>query len=354
MPKYAILYHPGHNRVYYEASLKLSLSEFGIVAHRLSTAYGEARHEDIGGIDYLTFQTESALSESDVDILSDLSFAYALYKISDGDGTVYLQPIRKTGENFIDESMGTILKYTGKTNELFTRMMINVAYYSLDAQAGRTKSRKGVALLDPLAGKGTTLYEGLIKGFDVYGIEISDNLVNEAYHYVKRYLETARYKFGHEAIKLAGPNKSYMALKHTFTTAKTKEDLKRKDTRTIEFIAGDALYAADYYKNNTFAMIVGDLPYGVQHGNITKNKQTALTRNPKELLLACLPAWLAVLKPQGVMVLAWNSNVLPRSEMEGLFADKQATVINDGYYAQFAHRVDQSIERDIIVARKTR
>jgi tRNA G10 N-methylase Trm11 len=153
-------------------------------------------------------------------------------------------------------------------------------------------------------------------------------------------------------MKISGPNKSFSSLRHTFETAKSKEEFKRKNTKTIELIAGNSLYANKYYKKNYFDIIVGDLPYGVQHGNVTNERQTSLTRNPTELLNACLPSWLEVLKPKGIITLAWNSNVLPRNKMEQLFEEQGLIVKNDGPYLQFEHKVDQSILRDIIVAQK--
>ena len=342
---YAILYNPGHNRVYFETSLKLSISEFNIAAQKLSTEYENVQHQNIYGINYLTFQTSHELSESDIIIISDLSFVYALFKIESINGETYFKPIKKTKEEYVDDSISTILKYTGKTNEIFTRMMINIAFYS-------QSNNENIRLLDPIAGKGTTLYEGLIKGYNVYGIEIGDNVVNESYHFVKRFLETARYKFEYESMKISGPNKSFSALRHTFEIARTKEERKNKNTKIMELIAGNSLYANKYYKKNYFDIIVGDLPYGVQHGNVTNEKQSSLTRNPAELLNACLPSWFEVLKPNGIIVLAWNSNVLSRKMMEQLFEEQGLIVKNDEAYLQFEHRVDQSILRDIIVAQK--
>jgi len=343
--KYAILYNPGHNRVYFDTSLRLSAAEFAVAAPKLSVECGEITRQNICGIDYLTFQTEGELKLSDIKIISGLSFVYALFKIEAIGGETYFKPVQRVDGAFVDESIGSILKYTGKTNELFTRMLINVACYSQN-------NGESIRLLDPVAGKGTTLYEGLIKGFDVYGIEIGDAVVNEAYHFVKKFLETARYKFEYSSMRISGPKRSFSALRHSFKTAATKEEFKNKNTKTIEFIAGNSLYADKYYKKNFFDIIAGDLPYGVQHGNVTKENQSSLTRNPAELLSACLPAWSAVLKPGGIIALAWNSNVLPRGEMENIFEERGLSVLNEGPYLQFEHRVDQSILRDIIIAQK--
>ena len=316
-----------------------------IAAQKCTTTHENVQQQNICGIDYLTFHTKDKLSETDIRIISNLSFVYALFEIRNVNGETFLKPIQKTREDFVDESISTILKYTGKTNEIFTRMMINIAVYS-------QSNTENIKLLDPIAGKGTTLYEGLIKGYNVYGIEIGNNVVNEVYHYVKIFLETARYKFEYVHMKISGQNKSFSALRHTFKTARTKEDYKNKNTKTIEIIAGNSLYANTYYKKNYFDIIVGDLPYGVQHGNVTNEKQSSLTRNPTELLNACLPSWREVLKPNGVIVLSWNSNVLTRNKIEHLFEEQGFIVKKDDAYLQFEHSVDQSILRDIIVAQK--
>ena len=342
---YAILSNPGHNRVYFETSLKLSVSEFNLISQKISVECGNVQIQILFSIPYLTFETNSELTQSDIRVVSDLSFVYALYKVEMIDNDLYLKPIEKKEDYFIDDSMSTILKYTGKTNELFTRMMINIAYYS-------QSNTQNIKLLDPIAGKGTTLYEGYIRGYHVFGVEIGERVANESYHFVKRFLETARYKFNYSSMKIPGPNKSFSAQRHTFIAAKTKEDMKNKHTKTIELIAGNSQYVDKFFKKNYFDMIVGDLPYGVQHGNVTNEKQSSLTRNPAELLNACLPSWRDVLKPNGVIVLAWNTNVLPRNKMEQIFQEKGMLVRNDEMYLQFAHRVDQSILRDVIVAQK--
>ena len=157
--KYAILVHPGHNRVYFETALKLALSEFEIAAQRFEKACETPQNQNTGGVEYLVFETAGELSEADIKIVSGLSFFYAVFALEGADGELRLRPITRTDEHFVDESISRMLKYTGKTNEIFTRMMINIARYSQPCE-------EPLRLLDPLAGKGTTLFEGLIKGFD--------------------------------------------------------------------------------------------------------------------------------------------------------------------------------------------
>jgi len=338
---HAILCSPGHNRVYFEASLKLSVAEFTIVSRGLSASCKNVSHRNICGIQYLTFDTDSGLSREDLSIISGLSFAYGLFAVEG----IYLRPVELVRDWFVDENMSAILKYTGKTNEIFTRMLLNVARYS----GGQGSP---IRVLDPVAGKGTTLYEGLVKGFNVYGIEISDGVVNECYHYIKKFLENAKYKFEHNALKISGENKAFTALRHTFTTARNKIEQKEGNTRTIEVIAGNSLYADKFYKKNYFDMIVGDLPYGVQHGAVSNEKQSKLTRNPGELVRTCLPSWVNVLKPGGVVTLSWNVNTLSRKKLTEILEENGLNVLIDGVYPDFEHRVDQAIVRDIIVATK--
>lgn len=90
----------------------------------------------------------------------------------------------------------------------------------------------------------------------------------------------------------------------------------------------------------------------MKHGNVTAENQSAATRNPKQLLETCLPAWHSVLKRGGALALSWNVFVLPRAQVSALLADAGFTVKDGGPWLEFAHRVDQSICRDIIVARK--
>ncbi len=347
MATYALLGNPGHNRVYFKQSQKLSVGELQLALPHLSQTCRDIRVEEIGGIIYVVFSSEKPLTEKDFEILSRLSFVYALFEIRVIGRDILLQPIGRWDTPFIDDSLSSILNYTGKTNEIFTRMMINTAVFVSDF-AGSDHIR----LLDPIAGKGTTVFEGLVAGYDAYGIEIGDKAVNDAYHYLKKYLETDKYKHTTKTERVSGPNKSFTAKRYTFDIAKSKEDMKENRVRHAELIAGNSVYADRFFKKNFFHIIVGDLPYGVQHGNVTNENQTSQTRNPKELLKACLPVWRRVLLPGGAIVLAWNTFVLPRDALVKTLETAGFDVFNDGVFLEFEHRVDQAINRDIVVAKK--
>lgn len=346
MPQYALLVNPGHNWVYFEESKKLSVSELNVVLAKMSTQCFDVMQETIADIFYITFSSETHLSAEDMALLSRLSFVYAIYECRTVEGQKLLLPLPKNSFQFMNTNLSSILKYKGKTNEIFTRMMLNLAVFSSDFS-----NCTDIRLLDPICGKGTTLFEGLIAGYNVYGIEIGPKVVNETWHYFKKYLETAKYKHEAKIEKINTANKSTNAVRYKCRLAKSKEDMK-KYSRHFEIIAGNSFYANQYYKKNSFHLIVGDLPYGVQHGNVTNERQSSLTRNPNELLKSCLPVWRDLLIPGGSVALSWNTFVLPRDEMKRTLENAGLFVLNEGKWLEFEHRVDQSIKRDIIVAKK--
>ena len=175
----------------------------------------------------------------------------------------------------------------------------------------------------------------------------------ETYHFFKRYLETARYKHAASSQRVSGPARSFTALKYDLSFAKTKEEYAAKGSlHTLELVAGDSRHASQFFPKNRFHLIVGDLPYGVQHGNVTAEKQSSLTRSPAALLESCLPGWVRVLRPGGALALSWNVFVLPKEQMRQLLSSAGLTVQTGGPYDRFEHRVDQAIKRDIVVAVK--
>ena len=344
MNHYAILNTPGHNRVYYNESKKLAKVELAIAFSSFKTECFDIREEYIADISYIVFTTHDELCEGDVDILSRLSFAFAVFKRVRINEETYLLPITKSNFRYVDENINTILKYSGKTNEVFTQMLINIGRYSL--KGDRTKIR----LLDPVAGRGTTLFTALMMGYDVSGVEIGHTPVHEVYIFLKKYLEEEKYKHTIKKDTLHKGDKKLSAQKYSFELARTKEDFKSENTKLLDIVCADSKNVDKYYKKNYFDLIVGDLPYGVHHGNITNERQTNVTRDCSMLLRACLSSWKNVLKVGGVMVFAWNSFTCPREDIVRLVELSGLEVLHRDY--EFLHRVDQSINRDVIVCMK--
>ena len=68
-----------------------------------------------------------------------------------------------------DDDLLTIQKYAGKTNEQFTKLLLNVTLLASN-HAGRMLDRR-LTVLDPLCGRGTTLNQALMYGYDAIGID---------------------------------------------------------------------------------------------------------------------------------------------------------------------------------------
>lgn len=345
---YLILQHPGHNRVYYNLADKLALAELKLASKRFSSNCKDIRIAEIEDIRYLLIETEELLSDSDMQIISRLSFVFAIYVREEINGRNVLVPIKKDRYEYLDSKISSLLKYKGKTNELFTKMMINVGLLSSDFNYSDK-----IQMLDPIAGRGTTLFEGAVYGFDAYGVEIDPKSVHEGSIFFKKFLQTERIK--HQA----GQRQIYSTGKHDvvniqeFRYAFTKEDLKSEETvKTLGIVCGKTQDSFKYFKKNRFHLIVGDLPYGISHGNKGERNPASKTRNPSDLLEECLPEWHKTMKEGGCVVVAWNSFIVSRHRLNKVFEASGFEVLSDEPYNEFEHMVDNSIKRDIIVAKK--
>ncbi|MCL2286548.1 MAG: SAM-dependent methyltransferase [Firmicutes bacterium] len=340
---YALLKNPAHTRVSYQDSDILAVNELMVLTEDLST--DEIRPVEIGGVTYVLFDCDRPLDESIIRTLSRLSFVYAVFELH-GD---LLKPVVLNADYFIDQELSGILKYSGKTNELFTRLMLNLAQFYMK------NPPEVLNILDPLAGKGTTLFEALIQGHNAYGVEVDEKVVHESVVYVKKYLETVKYKHETHTEKISGQSiiGKFTSSRNQVTIARSKQEEKQGNVRHFEILDGDTRNVSILFKKNHFHAIVADLPYGVQHGSKTgagkkqKPQGSAITRNALGLISEAMPGWVRVLKPGGVIVLAWNLFLITREEMAELLTEHGFTVPDTE--VDFSHRVDQAIDRDLIV-----
>ena len=333
MIHYCILPHPGASQVFFDASEPLSLAELQLTVKRMETRCENVRAEDLEGLRLYCFDAEQTLSPDDLRRVCAVSSLYALF-IREG---AALRPLRPHRNAPFREDLSAILKYTGKTNALFTRLMLHIAELSLSgAQTAPLR------LLDPVAGKGTALFEALMRGFNAYGIEIVAKAAHDAAVYFQKYLETEKIKHKPHKEKLHG------APSWKYQFAADKETLRGAPSEWM-MVAGDSKQADRFFGKNAFDIVAGDLPYGVVHGNIAGARPS---RSPEALLRACLPAWRAVLRPGGVLALSWNTLVFDVEKMTTILQENGFICLRDAPYDAFAHRVDASIKRDIVVARK--
>jgi hypothetical protein len=355
MPGYALLILPSSNRVYAESSSALMLAELAVGNERvLGGRLTDFALPTIGGVRYVTFSSPEPLDAVAAGVLSNLSSAYALFSVRD-DGAftpVALRPLDR-----FDDDLITIQKYQGKTNEQFTRLLVNVTLMSSAFAAGAftaetpagAPARRQLALLDPLAGRGTTLNQALMYGWDASGIEI-DGKDFEAYSaFIRTWLKRKLLKHHAESIPVRR-DRRVIARRLTITLAADKDDYKAGQTQQLDLVNADTVRAGDFFKPETFHLIVTDAPYGVQHGSRTA--ASGLARSPVDLLATSLPRWSALLKPGGAIGIGWNTFVARRDAVAPLLVAAGLEVQDSDPYLRFAHRVDQAINRDILIARK--
>ncbi|MEV8613388.1 SAM-dependent methyltransferase [Amycolatopsis sp. NPDC051373] len=345
MPEYAILVHPSANRVYAASSpalLRAELAVFG--AAGLSAELSEAEEVEFGGVGYVKFATPEPLTEPDVALLSNLSSLYALFELGDGVlRPLLVRPLAKT-----DSDLLTIQKYAGKTNEQFTKLLLNVTLLATADPTGWLERPR--TLLDPLCGRGTTLNQAVMYGFDATGLDV-DGKDFEAYEqFLKTWLRTKRVKHTADSGQLRR-NKVRLGRRLDVEYAFDKDDYKGGQTRRLTYFNADTLTTDELLRANSVDVIVTDAPYGVQHGS-HRTQDASLARSPRDLLAAAVPVWTRVLRPGGALGISWNLNVLPREELVAVLSRAGLQVREGGPYEEFAHRVDQAIERDLVVAAK--
>jgi SAM-dependent methyltransferase len=334
---------PSANRVYTSASPELAAAELAVFsAAVLGGAVSEAAHTHRASVPYLEFTAEG-LSEQATTFLSQLSAIYALFEV---DGSL-LKPVELHRIDRYDDDLITIQKYPGKTNEQFTKLLLNVTLMS-SAFAPELTSRK-LAVFDPLCGRGTTLNQALMYGCDAAGLD-ADLRDFEAYSgFIKTWLKRKRIK--HHA-DYDGPVRregKVIGRRLQLSLAATKDEQKAGLSQRLDVVCADTIRAADFFRPDTFDLIVTDAPYGVQHGSRTAAR---LARRPQDLLTAAVPVWARLLRPGGAVGIAWNTLVAPREEAAAILAGAGLEPLDSGPYRQFRHRVDQAIVRDVLVARK--
>ena len=335
---YGILMKSMNNISYQNAYIKMCRDEISIVLKALSVDFHSVEVRKLHKGSYMMLNCEP-LSETALKALYQLSFFYMLFQIDEDK----FNPILFESQPLFEDDISTRLKYNGKTNEVFTRQMLNLGIYSSDFS-----SLPKLNLLDPMCGKGTTLFEGLISGCDVYGTEKNKHFVSDIKVYFSKYLQELKYKYEMEQSRLVVKKKN---IGETLTVefARNKEELKAEQKHILKVFRGDALQLHDAFKKNFFHTIVADLPYGIHH---IGEKSQVKARDLRELLKTALPIWGTVLKKGGTLVLGWNTYTNKREEFVALLDAAGFTVFDQEEYLGFEHRVSQAITRDIIVAKK--
>ncbi len=359
---YLMLLHPSANRVYAGSVEQLAAAELGC----LVPGSDSARPVELSGVRYLEFASATLAG------IGSHSAALALFDRS-GD---LLRPVPLSRPDVFDDDLVSIPKYQGKTNEQFTRLMVNVTLAQVRPDP-RHPQAGPLTVLDPLCGRGTTLSTAWTLGHHAAGVD-SDAKAVEAYAaFLRTYLRRKR-------------------LKHTVTSTPVRREGKSLGRRldaqvtpggdrcehveatgpdlTLGIYTGDTRMSAALWGKRRFDAVVTDAPYGVVHGSGRtdagrdrdrsaasdpgKRDRSAASgpgkrdRSAARLLAEAVPVWAGQLRAGGALGIAWNTLGLRRDALSAVVSAAGLEVKDTGPFSQFAHRVDASIHRDLLVAVK--
>lgn len=339
--KLALKITPQRSTQYADMAEVLAIPE--LLASPLGEAIASVEPARLGGQEYILAelseaQDQAALLGELATILPRLGATSEGYEYFASVGELagpLLRPIEPAFKSFVPLEMAEVRRYKGKTNELFTRVLLNVAIFAgeyRDEFCGRLR------VLDPLAGGGTTLFLALAAGYDAFGIEQNRQDVETTEVFVRQYLNSE-----HLAYKELDERGRKAGRRYQFTIGR-----KGEEQRHLVLVHGDTAQATQHLQEIPggphMHAIVGDLPYGIQHfGEISA------------LLTQSLPAWEQLLLPGGTLALAWNATRIDRAEMIRLIEScTDLSVRDEAPYTQLAHTVDRVIKkRDILIAVKT-
>lgn len=343
MARFALLILPSANRIYTDSSVDLTSAELAVFNQSvLDGRLSDIAESPIGGVRHVMF-TCDGLDDKEAAFLANLSSIYTLYEVQGA----FLRPIELRGLERFDDDLITTQRYVGKTNEQFTKLLLNVTLLS-SAFAREMLDRK-FKVMDPLCGRGTTLNQALMYGYDAAGVDLDSKDFAAYSTFMETWLKRKRIKHQAEFAPVRH-NRQLVARRLHITFGATKEQYKAGNTQEITVVNADTTKARDFFRAASFDLLVADAPYGVQHGSRSVHK--GLTRTPLDLLSGAAPTWAALLRPGGALGISWNTLVARREDAAAILEHAGLQVLTADPYLGFKHRVDQAIVRDVIVARK--
>lgn len=319
MPSYLMLLSPTVNRVYAGSTPQLAAAELRATCPDAQ----DIEATELAGVGYLAFNAE----EAPLATIARQSSALALFE-HEGE---LLRPVALPDVFVLDDDLVTIPKYPGKTNEQFTQLLVNVTLAAIDREPDGRRQ-----ILDPLAGRGTTLSTVLRLGHDAYGVELDVKAFEAMAAFYKTYFRRKRAKHSAEITPVRRGGHS-LGKRFDLTLG----------SQQASVFTGDGRDSAKLYGKKRFDAIITDAPYGIAHGATTTTKD----RSPAALLEQAIPVWAEQLKRGGALGISWNTFGLSREDLAVfcMEAGLEPWQLSEG----FDHRVDSSIKRDLLVAIRT-
>lgn len=333
--KYCMLLWPHANARYQNESIRLAECELRLM---LDVFEPRAQISRAASLDLpaILIDLPDEMSGALKACIARHSLMYGLFE-SREDGL--LRPVGGRAPAFVGSDLPGILKYKGKTNELFLQLLINAALMSSDfARVGEQR----LELLDPMCGRGTTLFVAANYGWNASGTDIDRGDLAEAEKFLKRYFEFHRMKHALNRESRTTPEGGVSLM--TFSFGRTPEAYKAGDVSLLRLANVDAARTRAVFGRGKAHVIACDLPYGVQHA--------AVGARPEQLLKKVLPAWRETLKRGGTAAISFNAQTLKARTVRELMAEAGFEVMRGGAYDGFEHWVEQAVTRDIVIGRR--
>ncbi|MCI5847596.1 MAG: hypothetical protein MRZ98_08120 [Clostridiales bacterium] len=335
---YALLLKPHANVRYRQSLQKLALLELECVLNAWGLDRAAPRLRLIAGEPFLVFEAGEMPEQvwRAVSGHSSICFAARL----EGDA---LLPLERAAGSVMPDDLPHVLKYKGKTNADFTYLMLNCAR----AASAFAREAGPLCVLDPMCGKGTSLFCALCQGHNAVGIETDAKSLQEADQYFERSLKWHKVKHKRTVKSYTLP-KGGAVRAVEYEAAPDARAMREGRRLGLKLLCGDAARAGEMARPGTAHLVVSDLPYGVQHAPREGGGMSSLRR----LLERALPGCTEALKIGGAMALSFNENTLSRRDVMEAMEQAGLTVLRDPPYNDFAHWVEQAVERDMVVAVK--
>ena len=325
---YAYQLRAQSNARYQESLLSLSQKELRCMLSSCGIA-ADIEARVMGGAPFLCFDAP-ALSPAQKRFLGTHS-AVSMQCAIEGE---LLRPLEPAFQPNLPQDMPEILKYKGKTNTAFTHMLINLAL-----AAGRQWQVLSPLVLDPICGRGTTLFCALSRGMDAVGVDSDKKSIQEGAAYARKWLQYHRIKHTAQHVSMTlreGRN----APAESFRIAAGPQE-----TRELKLILADTRDTDALTRKKPAQALVADLPYGVQHAPRERGQMSTL----EALMREALPAWLQALAPGCAAAIAFNTYTLKRAALTDLALRAGFRLPEGTDYDDFSHWVEQAIQRDVLV-----
>ena len=321
------------NRVFAQSLGAIAGAELDVVLTHLLGVDGTAIEEiEEGRTSYLRFAF-AGTDEELTTAVSGLSSSAALFREHT---PTSLEPMPFVDRLAFGTDLVTTQRYKGKTSERLTRLMLGLARACDASKGGGNRT-----VVDPMCGRGTTLNWALLSGVPAIGLDLDRRALDDSASFLQNWAQGHHYPH-----RLQRYKKQHSEGRHfDFTVATDRAGLEAKSTpdiRTFNAPAEDPSTPV-----GKVAMVVTDLPYGIQH---RARSQTAdIPSSVGELVDAVSSRWAEWVRTGGAVAASWNVTSLARSDVADRLDAAGFDVIET---AAFEHRVDRTILRDVIVARR--